>query len=176
LTDKKKNDDVPDVPKITKALVVIKWTEAFDDFLNRVLGRRLIPLFYVTRPEAVVPAAAPDLAPGQPYGAIFGSVEEELVQRGSHDHALFREDNALVYFYLEEATRSTSYAASIKPFQRTKNGRGAWLAMVAQYAGEDKWRAEWQLQDIYVGWCTREMAESFEGKQRIQETYHPNEN
>ena len=130
----------------------------------------------MTRPEAVVPAAAPDLAPGQPYGAIFGSVEEELVQRGSHDHALFREDNALVYFYLEEATRSTSYAASIKPFQRTKNGRGAWLAMVAQYAGEDKWRAEWQLQDIYVGWCTREMAESFEGKQRIQETYHPNEN
>ena len=147
LTDKKKNDDVPDVPKITKALVVIKWTEAFGDFLNRVLGRRFIPLAYVIRPESVVPAAAPDLATGQPYGAIFGSVEEELVQRGSHDHALFREDNALVYFYLEEATRSTSYAASIKPFQRAKNGRGAWLAMVAQYAGEDKWRAEWTLQD-----------------------------
>jgi hypothetical protein len=82
LTDKKKNDDVPDVPKITKALVVIKWTEAFGDFLNRVLGRRFIPLAYVIRPESVVPAAAPDLATGQPYGAIFGSVEEELVQRG----------------------------------------------------------------------------------------------
>ena len=37
----------------------------------------------------------------------------------------------------------------------------------------------WERKDkneIYVGWCTREMAESFEGKRRIQEAYHPNEN
>jgi len=47
---------------------------------------------------------------------------------------MFRDDNAKVYYLLEEATRSTGYAASIKPFQRLKNGRGAWLALVAQYA------------------------------------------
>jgi hypothetical protein len=46
-----------------------------------------------------------------------------------------------VYYYIEEATRSTVYAASIKPFQRTKNGRGAFAAMLSQYAGKDKWRA-----------------------------------
>jgi hypothetical protein len=43
---------------------------------------------------------------------------------------------------LEEATRATSYAASIKPFQRTKNGRVAWLALLNQYAGKDKWEAK----------------------------------
>ena len=31
---------------------------------------------------------------------------------------------------------------SIKPFQRTKNGRGAFDALVKQYAGVDQWEAE----------------------------------
>ena len=46
LKDRKDEDD-PDVPKITKALPIIKWTEAFQDFLNRVIGARMIPLAYV---------------------------------------------------------------------------------------------------------------------------------
>ena len=32
-----KGDDSPDVPKISKALLVIKWMEAFQNFLNRKL-------------------------------------------------------------------------------------------------------------------------------------------
>ena len=51
------------------------------------------------------------------------------VARASHDHPLYKGDNAKVYYYLEEATRSTSYAASIKPYQRGKDGRGAWEAL-----------------------------------------------
>ena len=31
----RKDDNDPDVPKITKALPIIKWTETFQDFLNR---------------------------------------------------------------------------------------------------------------------------------------------
>ena len=34
----KKEEDTPEVPKISKALPVIKWTEAFQDFLARVVG------------------------------------------------------------------------------------------------------------------------------------------
>jgi hypothetical protein len=45
-------------------------------------------------------------------------------------------------YKLEEATRATMYAASIKPFQRTKNKRNAWLALSNQHAGNDKWEAE----------------------------------
>jgi hypothetical protein len=48
----------------------------------------------------------------------------------------------MVYNKLEEATRGTPYAPSIKPFQRAKDGRGAWFALVNQYAGKDKWQAE----------------------------------
>ena len=66
----------------------------------------------------------------------------ELVARDAHTHKLYRDDNSVVYYHLEEATRGTSYAASIKPFQRGKDGRGAWKALTSQYAGQDKWEAE----------------------------------
>ena len=143
----KKEEDEPEVPKITRALPVIKWTEAFQDHLNRIIGVRIVPLKYVIRPTAQVPAEVPPLATNQPHSEAHGSVEEDLVARASHTHALFRDDNSKVYHLLEEATRSTQYAASIKPYQRTKNGRGAWLAMVKQYAGEDKWEAEIKRQE-----------------------------
>ena len=111
------------------------------------MGSRTIPLAYVVRGTVDVPAIAPNRANNQPYAEEFGSVEMELINRAKHNHALFRDDNAKVYYYLEEATRTTSFAASIKPYQRTKNGRGAFLALVSQYAGEDKWRAELKKQD-----------------------------
>jgi hypothetical protein len=79
---------------------------------------------------------------GAPHSTEHEAIETELIARASHGHSLFREDNSSVYYKLEEATRATSYAASIKPYQRTKNGREAWLALSNQYAGNDKWEAE----------------------------------
>jgi hypothetical protein len=49
-----------------------------------------------------------------------------------------------------EATRSTPYAASIKPIQRRKDGRGAWLALLGQYAGNDKWETEIKIQEAVL--------------------------
>ena len=42
-----KENENPDVPKITKALPVIKWTEAFTDYLSHPIGVWMIPLAYV---------------------------------------------------------------------------------------------------------------------------------
>ena len=39
----RKDEDDPEVPKITKAQPIIKWTKAFQDFLNRVIGASMIP-------------------------------------------------------------------------------------------------------------------------------------
>ena len=41
----KKGGDKPEVPKITKTLPIIKWTEAFRDYLHRVISVRTIPFF-----------------------------------------------------------------------------------------------------------------------------------
>jgi hypothetical protein len=56
--------DLPKVPKVTTALPIIKWTQAFADYLHHVIGVRRIPLAYVIQEEVDVPAAAPPLANG----------------------------------------------------------------------------------------------------------------
>ena len=48
---------------------------------------------------------------------------------------------------MEKATSGTSYAASIKPFTRAKDGRGAWKVLTSQYAGKDKWEAVIKCQE-----------------------------
>ena len=53
----------------------------------------------------------------------------------------------MVYDHLEEATRGTSYAASIKPFQKVKDRRGAWKSLTSQYAGKDKFEDEIKRQE-----------------------------
>ena len=84
----------------------------------------MITLAYVIRIDPHVQCPAPTFAPNQPHSTEHGSVEGELIARASHTHALYRDDNSVVYYHLEEATRGTFYVASIKPFQRGKDGRG----------------------------------------------------
>ena len=136
-----KKESSPEVPIISKALPIIKWIEAFTDHCYRCIGHRFIPLAYVIREDAAVDPIVPPAAINQAYSATHGSILNDLIHRAGHDHGLFEQDNAEVYFKLEEATRGTQYADSIKPFQRLKNGRAAFRAMVAQYAGNDKWEA-----------------------------------
>jgi hypothetical protein len=142
----RKDGEALEVPKISKTLSIIKWTEAFTDFLHRKIGVRMVPLAYVVR-ETVPPGVAPALATGLPHSNEHGSVEGEMIARASHTHPLFRDDNSAVYYLLEEATRGTSYAPTIKPYQRSKQGRKAWRSLVNQYAGDDKWEAELKSQD-----------------------------
>ena len=108
----RKDEDAPEVPKISRALPMMRWTEAFPDFLARIIDVRTVPLSYVIREAADVPAAVPALAANQPHSAEHGSVEADMVTRASHDHALFRDDNAPVYYFLEEATRSTTFGSA----------------------------------------------------------------
>ena len=62
-----------------------------------------------------------------PHSAIHGSVEKDLITRASHNHPLVKDENAEVYYDLETALRVTTYLASIKPFQRLKDGGVALL-------------------------------------------------
>lgn len=132
-------EDKPDVPALSKHVTPIKWVESFKDCLFRTYGVRVCPLLYVIRESiAVTPEVDDPLETGKSYGSS-GSVLDELISRLSHTDPLFKSDNAMVYSMLEEATRSTIYAPTVKPFARTKNGRAAYLAMISSHAGQDKW-------------------------------------
>ena len=87
----------------------------------------------MVREEVTVPGKCPPLKLSQPYFEEYGSVEEDMIARASHSNGLYADDNAEVYYKLEEATRSTTYAASIAPFQKKNDGRSAFLEIFEIY-------------------------------------------
>ena len=143
--------DTPEPPKITRNIPISKWEESFSLFLHdKAFGIRKIPLAYLIREVVAVPLVAPDLLPNKPYSEAHGSVVNELIARASHTHDLFNEDNGQLFTLIEEAVRGTQYAASISPFKRRRNGRGAWMALLSQYVGKDKWQKELKKQENFI--------------------------
>ena len=120
----RKAETPPAVPGISKILRILPWTETFQDYLCQIIGKRNIPLSYVIRDDATVPAAIEAFEQSQPYSTQYKSIVEEMVERSAHTHALFKDDNAQVYHCLENATRSTIYAATIRPFSKKRRMEG----------------------------------------------------
>ena len=83
---KRSKEDQPEIPKVTRALPIVRWTEVFKDYLHRVLGTRKILLAYVTRPDVAVPPLG-DQQDRQPFSAGYDSIESDLIARASHEHA-----------------------------------------------------------------------------------------
>jgi hypothetical protein len=137
-----------DVPCITKNNPPLRWTDTFNDYCLNTFGVRQTPLAYVIRDNVdVVPETRPaldttttidPLLDGCAYGN-GGSVLNDLIARLSHDHPLYKTDNAKVYSLLEEATRGTAYSSTVKAFTRRRDGRAAWKALKSSHAGSDKW-------------------------------------
>ena len=90
---------------------------------------------YAIRDSVAVPVVAPALETGAPHSTEHGFVKGEMIARFSHNHPLFRNDNAAVYGDIEAATRGTKFAASIVTYKRTKNGMSAFAALKAAFAG-----------------------------------------
>ena len=142
--------DGPEVPKITRNLKITRWSESFKIFLSRTYGVRKAALSYVIRENVQRTDPAPALANNRPHSEEHGSVEGEMIARLSHDNPLYRDDNQKVYDYLEEATRNTTFSATIKPFEAARNGRSAHSAILSQHAGEDKWQKELKEQETMI--------------------------
>ena len=99
---------------------------------------------YVIRKHIEPLNPPPPLQLNRPYSEEHGSLRNELIERASHTHVNFNEDNGLVFDALEIATRGTKLTASIQPFRRQRNGREAYLAIIGHYLGEDKWEKEFK--------------------------------
>lgn len=136
----------PTLPILSKNNPPLKWCESFKNFLYASFGVRKVPLLYIIRNNvAVTPEMGADvegtydpLQEGKSFGSS-GSVLEDLIARSSHTHPLFKSDNAVVYGYIEEAARTSTFAHTIKSYARTKDGRGAWLAIVTSHVGVNQW-------------------------------------
>ena len=140
--DLAKQDD-PDVPLISDKhgdQRVIKWSPIFIDCLSRTFTSKG-PLSYVLRDNDTVPAEATDPLEDNDYFGRSGGLQEELIARLPHTGSSFKTDNKTVFMKIEKASRGTSVESTVKTFARLKNGRGAFLALIANHAGDQKYRA-----------------------------------
>jgi hypothetical protein len=138
-----KKQDEPDAPVVNdkdKEKKIIKWMPLFEDALSRTFGSKG-PLIYVLRENADVPSEVDDpLDPNSHYGQS-GSMIEELTKRLPHSGPIFKDDNKTVFMMISKAVAGTSVESTIKSFSRQKDGRAAYKALVANHAGDEKYRA-----------------------------------
>ena len=138
----KKEEDRPKAPKVDRKTTNLRnYEDYMMQWLNMTIGHVGAKLSYVVRKEANLPNPPP-LAEGKPFTEESGSVLTELTTYCRHDHVGFQEDNALVFDALEIGLRGTMFYPVVKPFSKTKDGRAAWMNVLASYLGEDKWRQE----------------------------------
>ena len=83
-------------------------------------------------------AAVTAILTNKQFSKNHGSVEAELIARVSHDHPVLGDNSAKVFNFLEEVTRGTAVASTIAPYKCSKDGRGAFFAVVSQHAGVDE--------------------------------------
>ena len=93
------------------------------------------------RTDSAVPAEADDpLLPDSHYGAS-GSILEEFKNRLPHSGPIYQDDNKTVFMMVSHAVSGTSVESTIKSYARTKDGRGAFNALLTNHAGDTKYRS-----------------------------------
>ena len=150
LKEQKTANDEGSLPVISNKLSIANFFEAYETYVSNLIGQSGCPLSWIYRPDVVVPAAAPPQAIDQPFSEEHGSVSAEMVARMPHTHPLYRPDNATGYAQLVTATLGTQYASTIAPFKRAKDGRGALMALKAQFAGAAHWDREVKIMSDFM--------------------------
>lgn len=128
-----KNDDVPEVEKLTRVEQVRKTIEDIDDACNTKLGSSGAPLAYITRDRVELPENVDgenDPGFGRP------SYKEELIRRTRHEGPSYAADNSLLWNVLRAALHGGPGWNWIQQFARRQDGRGAYFAMKGHYLGE----------------------------------------
>ena len=141
-----KKMDKPPVPRLNaKSYTPIKWAPAFKSVLRCYFGVNSdvpTPLSYLLRDDAT---RAPHGDVDEDFGwdKTYESYVDELEAKASHRTAQYRQDNELLWVKLEEAASGTPYASTVAAHESPrKDGRKAFLAIVKQYLGDDKWILE----------------------------------
>ena len=84
----------------------------------------MIPLEYVIQNNPEVPGIAFPLAANQPDSTEHGSEEGELIARDAHTHALFRDDNFVVYYHIWKKQPGELQCSINQAFSKRKRWEG----------------------------------------------------
>ena len=123
---------------VSKSFGIVKAMDLIPNHLRDRLGVKKVCLSYVIRDEEdTAPLEA--LEAGRITSANYSSLMEELIARTPLEGTAYIEDNAKVFSILSDLVAGTSFESSLKAFQRSRNGRGAYLALCKHNLGSAKW-------------------------------------
>ena len=124
-----KASDKPDLPaKIVKVDDVRINIEDLDDYLLEKRGESGLPLAYVVRDTVEPPLNDPGF--GLPTSIA------EMVARGDHTQPAFENDSIAVFNVIRHMTHGGLAWNWVSAYNRTKNGRDAYIAFKSHYLGE----------------------------------------
>jgi hypothetical protein len=126
-SDKKETSSPP--PAFTSFAKWPAWEETFLTYLAHVRGAASkTPLTYVIRSHTDVTR--------EMRGDAYGSIDDDLINTIVLDGPRFRVDNKWMYAALKPLVVDGPGWPFIQPFNRTQNGRGAFLALKQQAEGQ----------------------------------------
>jgi hypothetical protein len=102
--------------------------EAIRELFGSVLGETGVPLAYVIRDNAEIP-------PGTDPSEGHITVAEEMIARVPHGKQSYANDSIEVWSYMANITRAHDCWTYVKPAQRTKDGRRAFLLLCNHFLG-----------------------------------------
>ena len=126
-------EELPDtsVAAFTSSLNRRSWIESIQSYLGAKKGKAGVPLTYVISTTGVIDPTTPDNGPGVP------SFHLDLASRGRHNGFFWQSDNNTVWRLLEFRCRGTDAWTTIAKYEATKNGTGAYRALINRYMGQD---------------------------------------
>jgi hypothetical protein len=131
LKEAEDDDDDVDLPeKLTTVEKVRVVLENIDNYLIRKRGSSFVPLAYVTRENL----AAPDIADDDGFG--IPSHIAEMVRRAPHVGIHYENDNRMVWDLVRHIAHDGPGWSWVQGFQKTRDGRAAYLSIKAHYLGE----------------------------------------
>jgi hypothetical protein len=128
---KETEDDEEEVTLPTKLVCIEKVREILEDMDNYLIQKKGItglPLAYVVRDTVALPIIDPG------YG--LPSTVEQMIARGPHVGTNYEEDNNMVWQMIRHVTHGGPGWSWVQAYQRTCDGRQAYLSIKTHYLGE----------------------------------------
>ena len=143
------HEDPEKLPPISRTFGIMKALDQLPSHLRERLGVIDIALSYIIR-DNPNPGQVPNQANNSATSEGFSSIMDELIAYAPHTGDAYKEDNAKVFQILQDLTHNTSHESSIKPYQRARDGRGAYLALCQHNLGTSKWDKIIESAETYV--------------------------
>ena len=133
-----KEDSRESDPPVAPTIDAKNWPKTIDalqDYFSSVLGETKAPLAYVIRDMAEVVPEADDISDN------YDTPENEMISRMPHQDnngdnlPTYIHDRSKVWQTMAEVCRDDKCWIYVKPFQRSRDGRGAFQALHAHYLG-----------------------------------------